>query len=155
TAVGCFVVFGLSSFAFLGVTPAGHSGAAPAITLAAAVIMSAAVVWRASHPVPATIVVYFTALAHFAAGSVLLPIDAVIFLALYSVTVYGPRWAERLGLAGALLGGLLVSIAFASDAVGGFQAVLLVAIAFSFAATAVLLFWSIGLLRRTRMDRTE
>src|SRR5699024_6791552 len=78
-----------------------------------------------------------------------------IILALYSITVHGPRWAERLGLIGAFLGGLLVSIAFAANSSGRLKALLLVGIGFAFAATAVLLFWSVGLLRRTRLDRTE
>ncbi|QGH70237.1 sensor histidine kinase [Pseudactinotalea sp. HY158] len=154
-AVVCFVVFGLSSLVTFGFSGFGTRDGAPAIVLLAGVLMCGAMVWRASNPVPATILVYFTALAHFAAGFMLLPIDALIFLALYSVTVHGPRWAERLGLAGALVGGLLVSTVFAANATTRLEAVFLVAFGFAFAATAVLLFWSVGLLRRSRSDRTE
>src|SRR5699024_10801683 len=83
------------------------------INLAAAIGMPVAVIWRASKPVHSTAVVAALALAHFFTGVLLMPVDFLIFLSLYSLTIYASSAASRIGLFTALFGGLLVTISIA------------------------------------------
>src|SRR5699024_8526638 len=82
-------------------------------TLAAPTGLPAPVIWRASKPVHSTAVVAALALAHFFTGVLLMPVDFLIFLSLYSLTIYASSAASRIGLFTALFGGLLVTISIA------------------------------------------
>lgn len=163
TAVALFVLFGLPTAlsglptaALVGSGTAGIFGAVSAaanpIVLVAAVGMPVASVWRASHPVGAAVAVYVLALAHFAVTPAVLPIDLVVFLALYSVTVHGPRWAERTALAGALAGAVLAVLATVG---GAYRSAHLVEVFFALGvgAALVILAWGAGLLRRSQAVR--
>lgn len=127
---------------------------ASAINASAAVGMPLAVIWRATHPVHSVVVVYALALAHFLTGTFLMPVDLIIFLALYSVTIYGPSWASKLGLAGGAIGAALVTMSFIPFWHGP-ETAIVGAIMFAFAATLVLLAWGAGLLRRSRLEQRE
>lgn len=146
-----YFIFGIQyTFAFSGLAQFIGSG----VTVAAALGMPLAMIWRATHPVAATSAVYLLALAHFLTGSFLMPVDLVIFLALYSVTIYGPSWASKLGMIGAFLGALLITFSFV-PAGEGLQSAVVGAILFGFSATLVLLAWGAGLLRRSRLEQRE
>src|SRR5690606_2065396 len=86
---------------------------------AASIAMPVALYWRRTHPVRSAVVVYVAALVHFVCGVPLMPADVLIFVALYSVTVYGPVWAGRAALGGALLGSLLQGLALVSSGPDG------------------------------------
>lgn len=120
------------------------------ITLA----MPIAAIWRASNPVASAAAIYALALAHFIALPTPLPIDFVIFLALYSVTVHGPRWAERTALGSAVFGAMLATYAVNVDY---FSRSILVDIVmmFGFICLLITLAWGAGLLRRSRSAQTE
>lgn len=121
-----------------------------AVVIAAVFGMPLATVWRASRPVASVATVYALALVHFVVAPTVLGIDMVIFLALYSVTVHGPRWAERVALAGALIGALLASFA-AINSINPFPLMF----TFGICATFVVVAWGAGLLRRGQVARRE
>lgn len=124
------------------------------INLAAAVGMPVAVIWRASKPVHSTAVVAALALAHFFTGVILMPVDFLIFLSLYSLTIYASSAASRIGLFTALFGGFLVTISIA-PIWGGLESALVGSVLFLLAAMLVLLSWGAGLLRRSRLEQRE
>lgn len=111
----------------------------------AAVAMPVAVCWRRRHPVVSTAVVLLGALLHFALGSAWLPVDVVILVALYSVTVHGPVWVSRLALAATLLGAGIQGVG--ATAAGRGTALGLVALVAAVAVTV----WALGLARRNRL----
>jgi len=130
---------------------------------AASIAMPVALYWRRTHPVRSAVVVYVAALVHFVCGVPLMPADVLIFVALYSVTVYGPVWAGRAALGGALLGSLLQGLALVSSGPDGpsvdwglVRANLLSVVYAAFLIAVVcLLVWALGLLRRSRLAHTE
>ncbi|MBC7290479.1 MAG: sensor histidine kinase, partial [Actinotalea sp.] len=82
------------------------------VAVGAAVIMSVAVVWRRVRPVASAAVVFAAALGHLLLGvPVVLPADALVLLALYSVTVHGPVWAYRTAFGSALVGSGVLGLA--------------------------------------------
>lgn len=159
-AAGFFLLFGVptlfagpSTVADLGPARFGLFGTTTmqyAVIVIAVCVMPLAAVWRASHPVGAAVTIYLLALCHFVVAPTVLPVDMVIFLALYSVTVHGPRWAERVALAGALIGALLAVLAALRD-------IDLFPLLFTYGLSAalVVLAWGAGLLRRSQAARRE
>ena len=119
--------------------------------------MPAALAWRRTRPVASSVVVYAMALAHVLAGVVLTASDLVIFVALYSVTVYGPVWARRTALFSALFGCLIVGAQLIYDSTGLSEPRNLVAALTSsgLLGALVLASWAIGLMRRARMVQIE
>src|SRR5665647_178344 len=75
---------------------------------AASLAMVVPLAWRRTWPVASAVVIYTFALGHLLGGTtLLLPADALVLVALYSVTVHGPVWSYRTALAGALTGSVL------------------------------------------------
>ncbi|WP_127128569.1 sensor histidine kinase [Georgenia sp. SYP-B2076] len=138
------------------------TGAGTAFVVTGSILMPAALAWRRSHPVAAAVTIYACALAHvvvsaalLAAGSVplLLPVDVLVLVALYSVTVYGPPWARRAGLVGALAGAVLLALIMAAPMGRTFWVTfLLVLLGVS---GCVLATWGAAQVRRGRMERLE
>ncbi|WP_407341717.1 sensor histidine kinase [Pengzhenrongella phosphoraccumulans] len=104
--------------------------------------------WRRTRPVASAIAVFAVGLVHVLAGqSLIFPADIAVLIALYSVTVYGPRWAHRTAIAGALTGSLLLAVTLVLQQNGaGLVAIWLLA---SVTALAV---WAFGLVRRARYE---
>ena len=133
----------------------GGSGTAPG-TLLTALVVVAVVAVRRVHPVLCAVVAYGGALVHLLVGVQILPSDVTVLVALYAVAAYGPRWASRLALVGALLGAALQGAAV--FAAGGYSTaesfltgvVVSVAIAGTSLAT-----WTAGEWRRTRRAYVE
>ena len=125
-----------------------------ALLVVLAMVASTAV--RRVQPVLCAVVAYGGALAHLLLGVQILAADAVVLVALYAVAAYGPRWASRLGLLGALVGAALQAAAVV--AAGGYStvealgtgAIVGVAIAGTSLAT-----WTAGEWRRTRRAYVE
>lgn len=132
----------------------GTDSVAAAFIVAAAVGMPLALVWRACRPVTSTAIIYSLALTHFAMVPSLLPIDLAIFLALYSVTVHGPRWAERVALIGGLIGALLAVLAGRGN-VSRLTDLVALLFACGVGAALVVLAWGAGLLRRSQAERRD
>lgn len=121
------------------------SGGATAVWAALVVVPLA---WRRTRPVASAIAVFAVGLVHVLAGqSLIFPADAAVLIALYSITVYGPRWAHRTAIAGALAGSLLLAMSLLLQQSGaGVVAIWLLA---SVTALAV---WAFGLVRRSRYE---
>lgn len=148
-----FFIFGIQS----GLNPAGGSLFAVVgtlINLTAAIGMPLAVIWRANRPVLSTGITAGLALSHFSTGVLLMPVDLLIFVSLYSITVYGPRKYSTGSLFLALAGGLLISLS-AGVAVRGIEGLFIVGLLLLLSATLVLLSWGAGLLRRSRLEQRE
>lgn len=119
--------------------------------------MPAALAWRRTRPVASAVAVYAMALAHVLAGVILTGSDLVIFVSLYSVTVYGPVWARRTALFSALFGCLIVGGWYIFTAYQPYDLQSLVSsltIA-GLLGALVLASWAIGLMRRARVVQIE
>ncbi|OLT55456.1 sensor histidine kinase [Cellulosimicrobium sp. CUA-896] len=109
--------------------------------------------WRRTRPVASAVAVLAAALGHLLAGYLLLmPADLAVLVALYSVTVYGPRWAHRTAIASALLGALVLGVALGLQT--GRLADLAMTVLFSstFGGVTFLAVWAFGLARRSRRE---
>lgn len=119
--------------------------------------MPAALAWRRTRPVGSAVAVYAMALAHVLAGVVLTASDLVIFVALFSVTVYGPVWARRTALFSALFGCLIVGGWYFSttNGLGDITTIVSALTVAGFLSAIVLASWAIGLMRRARVVQIE
>ena len=104
--------------------------------------------WRRVAPAASCAAVYAIVLLQMAfITPIALPVDLVVLVALYSVTVHGPRWAHGVAIGGALLGSAIAASRSAglvgSYAPGAFAAVLSLAV------------WAFGLARRSRRETLE
>lgn len=106
--------------------------------------------FRRSAPVISAAAVFAVALTHMIIGpSLIFPADLAVLVALYSITVYGPRWAGRFALFSSFAGA-----AFFGHVVDGDSELNLKPILIS-TFTLGLLFltvWALGLMRRARLD---
>ncbi|MEE6273620.1 sensor histidine kinase [Georgenia sp. MJ206] len=135
---------------FFGVGSLGLSGVGDStLVVLTTLVMPGALYWRRTRPVASAAVVHAGALTHLLAGDPGLPVDALVLVALYSVTVHGPVWASRVALASALLGSFLLSASFGYFDLGS-------VLFGTFALGAFTLFvWAIALVRRNRVERAE
>ncbi|WP_163542665.1 sensor histidine kinase [Occultella kanbiaonis] len=145
---------GLPSLAFA--VAMGYPATGAAVGGLASLVMPVAIGWRRSHPVHSSVVVYAAALAHVLAGAPLIFADSLIFVALYSVTVYGPMWARRTALGSALLGCLILSGYYAATSGQVPMHSLVVAgAAMTFLSALVMITWAIAMVRKARVDQIE
>lgn len=130
------------------------SPSVPAVGVVASILMCAALAWQRTRPAASAAVVYASALIHLVVGFMILPVDVLVLSSLYSVTVYGPRWARRAGLLGALAGALLLGGAFGVYLPGEF---VWSAVVLWFLAVAGMVFatWAVAVSRRSRIERLE
>jgi len=107
--------------------------------------------WRRTRPVASAAGVYTAALVHLVLGPMLIfPGDLVVLLALYSVTVHGPRWANRLAIGGALAGaGALSIVLVVRDGAMGAEGALASGAAVALLSVST---FAVGLLRRSRRE---
>jgi hypothetical protein len=90
-----------------GTSNAMRSFLSPLISVA----VVAPLAWRRVRPAASAAAVYTAALLHLAFWTPLVvPADLAVLLALYSVTVHGPRWAHRVAIVGALVGSGLLGV---------------------------------------------
>lgn len=105
---------------------------------------------RRSRPVLSVVLVYSAVLVHQLFGvPILLPVDLAVLVALFSVTVYGPRWAHRTAIVTGLMGCMVLG------AVIGAREGDIAALAFFtlvFVGSIFLATWAFGLVRRARRD---
>ena len=125
----------------------GSSSAARLWTVALVVPLA----WRRSRPVASVAAVYAAGLLQVVLGTPLVvPTDLVVLVALYSVTVYGPRWAYRTAIVSALVGAWVLGLALVVDAnLGSLVSAAFVAV---LTGTSALAAWAFGLVRRSRRE---
>lgn len=138
-----------SSIEFLG-QPARLNSTALYLVLTLGITLPLA--FRRLYPTWAAATAYTVGLAQLVLGIPLLPSTLVLIITLFSLTAYGPRWANRVGIVGALVGSSIAGILVASLTSGGLLEATIFA---SLAITAFVAAWSLGLVRRTRIDRIE
>jgi signal transduction histidine kinase len=139
-------------FALVSVPAAVATAVVPGWTAVAwSLLVVVPLAWRRTRPVTSVVAVYGVGLLHTVLGHPLLvPADAAVLVALYSVTVYGPRWAHRTAIAGALVGSVvlgasLVLVTGVAD-VGSLLGTSLLA------AMTSLAVWAAGLVKRSRRE---
>lgn len=143
-AVATAVVLGLGE---LVLGAAGRN--AWGIVLATTLLMATALAWRRARPVVSAASVYLLALGHLLLGVPVLPGDVLVLVALWSVTVHGPRRAGLVALAGALLGAVLLPVALGTTRwIGLLTAIVGV-------AGVVLVVWALALVRRASRERVD
>lgn len=121
--------------------------------------------WRRRNPVGSVVAVYAAGLLHLVLGvPTFMPADIAVLIALYSVTVHGPRWAHRTAIACALAGSAVLAATLATVNVGADPVSLALAVTLigGFCAACAVATWAFGLMRRARretivalMDRAE
>ncbi|HEY5518866.1 MAG TPA: sensor histidine kinase, partial [Cellulomonas sp.] len=132
-------------------TTAMSSGNRSAGTALIALALVVPLAWRRALPAASAATVYTVALAHLSRGDgFLLPADFAVLLALYSVTVHGPRWAHRVAIAGAVAGSFVLAVSMGGPGdlgtVGGLWV---------FCSTVALAVWAFGLVRRARREAMD
>jgi signal transduction histidine kinase len=118
---------------------------------AVATLLVAPLAWRRVRPTASAATVYTVALLQMLfLTPLVIPADLAVLVALYSVTVHGPRWAHRVAIAGALLGSMtlavLLSDSYYPPAVLGTVII---------ASSTMLTVWAFGLARRSRRETIE
>ena len=114
--------------------------------------MIAPLPWRRVRPVASAITVYAVALLHLLAGIPLLPADVLLLISLFSVTVYGPRWAHRTAMISSAAGSLVLGLSLAMQASGPGEAATVLVITTMFTTMMFLAVWAFGLVRRSRRE---
>lgn len=106
-------------------------------------------VFRRSAPLVSAVGIYAVCLAQALLFGMPMPINIVVFVALYSVTVHGPRLAWIAGAVGGYIGALMFASMLApysaQDRLSYFVPT----------ALAVTIAWALGLVRRSRLERTD
>jgi len=108
--------------------------------------------WRRTHPVASVVAVYTVGLLHVVLGlPLIMPADIAVLVALYSVTVYGPRWAYRTAIVSALVGSGVSGISFMVNGrtLSDPGSAIFTA---GFLGTSALAAWAFGLVRRSRRE---
>jgi len=109
--------------------------------------------WRRRNPVASVVAVYVACLLHLLIGvPLVMPSDLAVLVALYSVTVHGPRWAHLTAMGSALVGNLaMVSGLLLQSWTGSAAEVAMSGIAlWLFASVTAAAVWAFGLVRRSR-----
>ena len=125
--------------------PPGTSWSVPVVSA----LMVAPLAWRRVRPAASSAAVYTVALGHMLLGPpLILPVDLLVLVALWSVTVHGPRWAARVAISGGLVGALLLSLLMR----GGAETVVGTAVVTSLMMLAT---WALALARRARREAVD
>lgn len=121
------------------------------------VLLWAPLAWRRRNPVASAIAVYSVGLAHLLLGvPTFLLADLAVLVALYSVTVHGPRWAHRTAIASALVGSLLLAFLLTvrtfQGSRGTRETTIALLVVWAFCGVSALAIWAFGLMRRSRQE---
>ncbi|WP_431837358.1 sensor histidine kinase [Cellulomonas sp. Y8] len=119
-------------------------------------LMWAPLAWRRRNPVASVIAVYAFGLVHLLLGiPLLMPADLAVLVALYSITVHGPRWAHLTAMGSALVGNLVMAAGMVYRGFAGSRSSAAEMAAsgiglWLFASVTALAVWAFGLVRRSR-----
>ena len=135
------------------VLPVGHDGfASRALAGLQALAVVVPLAWRRVAPAVSAALVYGAVLVQMLLVTpVVLPLDFLVLVALYSATVHAPLWARRAALWGAIAGAVLVTVLQLPS-----PSDLLTPVASgAFALLMMLAVWAFALARRSRPVRLE
>lgn len=141
------VALAFGVLAVLGTLTAGNALADPAETAAFVILPSVLLVFRRSAPLVSAVGIYAIALLQVFAIGTPLPINLTVLIALYSVTVHGPKGAGLVGLLGGGLGAGLFALLLGSSGL------MELVVYFLPTALAVTIAWALGLVVRIRNER--
>ncbi|MFC8731704.1 sensor histidine kinase [Luteimicrobium sp. NPDC057192] len=112
--------------------------------------------WRRTQPVPSVVAVYGVALVQILVDQTASVASVItVPIALYSVTVNGPRWAHRTAI-GTGLAGVVAASVLMSDHGIGYAATARQATALTiFGGVVLLAVWAFGLVRRSRRETID
>jgi len=145
-------VFVPASAAFTGVGASGPSTGYGWGVLWSALVL-APLPWRRTRPVASAVAVYAVALLHLLAGYLIIfPADFAVLVALYSVTVYGPRWAHRTAIVSSLVGAFVLGVALGLQSGRLTDLAAMVFFSTAFGSVTFLAVWAFGLVRRSRRE---
>ncbi len=114
-----------------------------------AALMIFPLIWRRTRPVRSAFCVYLAALVHMLIGpSAIMPADLMVLAALYSVTIYGPRWASRVALISSFAGTALFGYLIAREADGKLAPALFLTFTLGLLFLTV---WAFANMRRARI----
>ena len=126
------------------------SGQSSVVYALVAFFVIAPLALRRTHPVLSVVLVFGAVLSHQVLLGIpmVFPADVFVLVSLFSVTVYGPRWAHRVAIVSALFGGLLLGVLIGrtSDMIVAVMATTTVT------GSMFLATWAFGLVRRARRD---
>lgn len=106
--------------------------------------------FRRSAPVISAAAVFTVALTHMIIGpSLIFPADLAVLVALYSITVYGPRWAGRFALFSSFAGAAFFGHVGDGDSELNLKPILISTFTLGLLFLTV---WALGLMRRARLD---
>ena len=114
--------------------------------------MLAPLPWRRVRPVASAVTVYAVALLHLLVGIIFLPSDFLLLISLFSVTVYGPRWAHRTAMISSAAGSLVLGLRLAVNASSAAEAAGVFVFTAMFSTMMFLAVWAFGLVRRSRRE---
>lgn len=113
-------------------------------------LLTIALLFRRTFPVASALTIYVTSLMQVLVTGTPLPINIVVLISLFSVTVYGPRPAGYAALGGALIGAWMFAVSL--DGLGSLDTFLAI---FVSTALASLIAWALGIIVRIRVKQTE
>jgi len=106
--------------------------------------------FRRPAPVISAAAVFAVALTHMIIGpSLIFPADLAVLVALYSITVYGPRWAGRFALFSSFAGAAFFGHVGDGDSELNLKPILISTFTLGLLFLTV---WALGLMRRARLD---
>lgn len=117
----------------------------PSVQTVVAVGVCVPLIWRRRFPVAVLLWVYAVGLAQLVFGARAKLSDLAIIIMVYTISVYGPRWAIAMAVSGGVLGGVLAVLQWSHA--GNVENRLL---GMGVAVTPVLMAWTVGLTMRTR-----
>ena len=129
----------------------GTVGTAPVLALFALVTVGPLAV-RRTRPVLSVTLVYAATLVQMLLGMPLvLPANLFVLVALFSVTVYGPRWAHLVAIATGLLGSALLGAMLGLQSGPG-NTIFGMILSVTFVGLLFVATWAFGLVRRARRE---
>ncbi|GMA25043.1 two-component sensor histidine kinase [Luteimicrobium album] len=121
-----------------------------------ALALCVALAWRRTRPAASVATVYALALVQLMVDqSASVASVVAVPVALYSVTVVGPRWAHRTAIGTGLLGVLVASALMADRGLGATAAARQAVVLAVFGGVVLLAVWAFGLVRRSRRETLE
>ncbi|RMI07102.1 sensor histidine kinase [Cellulomonas triticagri] len=131
-------------------------GTSTGLAVVLGVALWAPLAWRRRNPVASAVTVYAAGLLHILLGApTMMPADLAVLVALYSVTVHGPRWSHWTAIVSAVVGSFVQATALVLLTVwyGGRAELVALTISLAvFCCACAVATWAFGLMRRARRE---